>query len=110
MGIAFWQYIVKMRYMKARLLVQTKEIRDNGTIIEIVIWLVPRPIPPCSHSFKYSLFYGRPGTRLVGYDNERGKGDHLHRNGNEEPYAFSTPEQLLEDFAADVVAMERSGS
>jgi predicted transcriptional regulator len=24
------------------------------------------------------LFYGFPGNRLAGYDNERGKGDHRH--------------------------------
>jgi len=27
---------------------------------------------------KYSLFYGRAGSRIVGYDNERDKGDHRH--------------------------------
>ena len=51
---------------------------------------------------KYSLFYGRPGERLVGYDNERGRGDHRHLAGKEEPYSFSTPEQLIADFLADV--------
>jgi hypothetical protein len=51
---------------------------------------------------KYSLFYGWPGRRLVGYDNERGKGDHRHVEGREETCAFSTPEQLIEDFLADV--------
>ena len=51
---------------------------------------------------KYTLFYGRPGLRLVGYDNERGKGDHRHLEGREEPYTFTTPEALIEDFLADV--------
>jgi len=51
---------------------------------------------------KYSLFYGRPGERLVGYDNERGWGDHRHLAGKEEPYSFSTPEQFIADFLADV--------
>ena len=40
--------------------------------------------------------------RLVGYDNERGKGDHRHFEGREEPYSFTTPEALIEDFLADV--------
>lgn len=94
--------------MKARLLVKTKEIRDDGTIIEIVIWRVPVPVPPCSHSFKYSLFFGRPGVRLVGYDNEQGKGDHRHIKEFELAYQFSTMEQLLADFERDVAASEES--
>jgi hypothetical protein len=31
-----------------------------------------------SHGLEYSLFYGRDGARIVGYDNERGKGNHRH--------------------------------
>ena len=98
-----------MQYMKARLLVKTKEVRDNGTIIGITIWSVPTPVRPCSHSFKYSLYYGRPGVRLVGYDNEQGKGDHRHIKETESVYRFSTLEQLLTDFEKDVAALE-SGS
>ena len=94
--------------MKARLLVKTKEVRDDGTIIEMVIWAVPTPVPPCGHSFKYSLFFGRPGIRLVGYDNEQGKGDHRHIKDSESDYQFSTLEQLLADFEKDVAALEGS--
>lgn len=47
----------------------------------MVIWRVPSPVPPSAHRLKYSLFYGRPGVRAVGYDNERGKGDHRHFEG-----------------------------
>ena len=39
---------------------------------------------------------------LVGYDNERGRGDHRHIEGEEQPYSFSTPERLIDDFLADV--------
>jgi hypothetical protein len=39
---------------------------------------------------------------LVAYDNERGKGDHRHYGGVEEPYDFTTAERLLADFWADV--------
>ena len=38
----------------------------------------------------------------MGYDNERNKGDHRHVEGKEEPYTFSTAEQLIADFLADV--------
>jgi len=35
-------------------------------------------------------------------DNERGKGDHRHVAGKEEPYVFTPVEKLIEDFKADV--------
>jgi hypothetical protein len=64
---------------------------DDGTISELTLWLVPNPVRGSAHAFKYSLFYGRAGVRLVGYDNEPGKGDHRHYEGIEEPYEFTTP-------------------
>ncbi|WP_294538638.1 DUF6516 family protein [uncultured Rhodoblastus sp.] len=77
----------------------------DGAIVEMVIWLVPQPVEGSAHRLKYSLFYGRPGQRLVGYDNERGKGDHKHFTDREEPYPFTTPEALVSDFLADVKKM-----
>jgi hypothetical protein len=70
--------------------VKAELLFDDGAIVEMVIWRVPRPVPPSRHSLKYSLFYGRLGVREVGYDNERGKGDHRHFQGSEETYRFTT--------------------
>ena len=81
----------------------------DGAILEMVVWRVEPAVPPSTHDLKYSLFYGRPGLREVGYDNERGKGDHRHFRGVETTYEFSTVERLFEDFAADVASM-RGGS
>jgi len=53
----------------------------------------------------WKWFYGRPGVREVGYDNERGKGDHRHFKGVEAPYPFSNVEQSLIDFWSDVHAV-----
>lgn len=91
-----------MQYMKATLLVRTKEVRDDGTIVEVVIWSLPEPLPPSAHSFKYRLYCGRPGQDLVRYDNERGKGDHRHVNGQELGYRFQSIDQLLDDFERDI--------
>jgi hypothetical protein len=44
----------------------------------------------------------KEGKRLVGYDNERGKGDHKHIGDQEQGYSFQSVEQLLEDFWSDV--------
>ena len=88
---------------KARLLFSDKMLFDDGALYQIVVWAVPRPVPPARHGYKYSLFYGYPGQRIVGYDNERGKGDHRHVMGDELPYAFTTLDRLIDDFAADVL-------
>ena len=71
----------------------------------MVIWRVPSPVPPTAHGLKYSLYYGRRGRREVGYDNERGKGDHRHFMGKETSYLFTTVERLMADFWSDVRAV-----
>lgn len=88
--------------MKARRIFYDRMDYPDGTILEMNIWEVPEPVERSAHLLKYSLFYGRPGERLVGYDNERGKGDHRHVEGRETPYVFTTPETLMEDFLAAV--------
>jgi hypothetical protein len=88
--------------VKAELLLHQRIDYDDGAIVEMVIWRVPSPVPPSGHRLKYSLFYGRPGARMVGYDNERGKGDHRHLMGRETAYAFRGVEQLMVDFWSDV--------
>jgi hypothetical protein len=77
----------------------------DGAILEMTIWKVPAPVQGSAHQLKYSLFYGYPGRRLVGYDNERGKGDHRHIEDREETYFFSTVEALIDDFLTDVKAL-----
>jgi len=93
-----------MANMDAILLMRRKERRPDDYLVEIVIWQVPQPVPGSRHAFKYRLFFGRHGQRLVGYDNERGKGDHKHVGTLEMPYRFQSIEQLLRDFEADVNA------
>jgi hypothetical protein len=91
--------------MKAEPLFHQRIDYEDGAIVEMVIWRVASPLRPSAHTLKYSLFHGRPGVREVGYDNERGKGDHRHFHGVEAPYAFSTVEQLMVDFWSDVRAL-----
>ena len=86
----------------AKRILSEKRVLTGGCIMQIVVWGVPEPVPPCTHWFKYSLFFGRAGARLVAYDNERGKGDHKHILGTEIPYAFVSLPQLVADFRADV--------
>jgi hypothetical protein len=94
--------------MSAVLLAGVKEVRDDGSIVEIVVWELPEPLPPSTHRYKYRLFFGASGVSRVRYDNERGKGDHRHVGDQEYEYRFSTLEQLLADFQSDVERWERA--
>ena len=85
----------------AELLYREKRTHAGG-IIEMVVWRVPEPVPPSEHPFKYRLVFVRDGKRMVGYDNERGKGDHRHVGKAEMHYKFVDENQLLEDFWQDV--------
>jgi hypothetical protein len=87
---------------EASLLFELKRIYDDGRIIEARIWAVPLLVRGSDHQLKYSLFYGSEGERLVGYDNEAGKGDHRHYEDRQEAYAFTTVENVVADFIADV--------
>jgi len=89
-------------HMKALLAFHDKQVLPDGAIVEMKIWQLATPVAGSAHKLKYSLFYGMSGTRLVGYDNERGKGDHRHIEDRQERYVFKTVELLIADFLADV--------
>ena len=90
--------------MKARLITRFKDVTPEGGVIELVVWRVPEPVHPSGHGFKYRAACAVDGVRVVGFDNERGKGDHCHLDGVEVPYAFTGVDQLIEDFIAAVAA------
>ena len=92
--------------MKAQLIIKDR-IRKGSVLIERVVWVVPTPVDGCSHHFKYRLYCGLNGVTVVRYDNEPGKGDHRHvgKGEREEPYAFTTLEQLVINFEADVIRL-----
>jgi len=88
--------------MRAKRIFYDKAVLPDGAIVEMTIWQLPKPSSERPHGLKYSLFYGRDGVRMVGYDNERGKGDHKHIGELEAPYKFESAEKLVADFLADV--------
>lgn len=88
--------------MKARLLYRQRIDFDDGAILEIVVWDVPKALAGSQHTFKYRLFYGKAGERILGYDNEQPKGDHKHIGQQELRYQFVSPEQLIDDFLNEV--------
>jgi len=88
--------------MEAELITRDRRTLKEGQLAEIVIWHLPQPVPPCLHRYKYRLVYIVNGARVVGFDNERGKGDHYHFGVNEFPYAFRGIAELLADFDAAI--------
>ncbi len=88
--------------MKAERLLHRRIVLSDTAFVELVLWRVPEPVPPCRHSFKYRLAFVSEGICHIRYDNERGKGDHRHVGATEEPYDFSDPGQLIHDFEQDV--------
>ena len=93
--------------MKAELIVRRRVVYGDRDFAELVVWRVPEPVPPTDHGFKYRLVYIVDGVRVVGFDNERGKGDHRHGPDGETPYRFEGVGPLLEAFVAAVEAWRR---
>ncbi len=90
---------------KAEKVLDVRNSFEDGTLLVIRVWKLAEPVPPAMHRFKYSFFYGRPGVRLVLFDNERGKGDHKHLREVESVYVFESVENLMNDFLAAVRAV-----
>jgi len=97
-----------MAIVPAQLITRIKDVTADGAILELVIWRVPEPVPPTEHGYKYRAVYVVNGVRVVGFDNERGKGDHCHLDGMEMPYTFTGVDQLIEDFIEAVAARRTS--
>ena len=81
--------------VKAELITRLKSVAEDGGVMELVVWRVPRPVPPADQGYKYRAVYAVDGVRVVGFDNERGKGDHCHLHGRELPYTFTTVDALV---------------
>lgn len=92
--------------MSATPILNDKHAFGSG-FAQIVVWQVPQPVPPSEHGFKYRMVYVVDGARVVGYDNERGKGDHKHVGEEEMPYVFVDVPTLLRDFWNDVMEATR---
>ena len=91
--------------MKAKLLLHGRQVYGRG-FVEYVIWKLPKPDEERPHGLEYRLAYVADGRRVVGYDNERRKGDHKHIKGHEYPYQFVNEDKLIDDFLVDIKEVE----
>jgi len=87
--------------MKAALIKHDRINDAYGNLVEMKLWSVP-VTEHTPYGVKYSLVYIVNSERVIGYDNERGKGDHKHIGGAETPYIFVDIDMLVNDFANDV--------
>lgn len=110
MGDASWRGVVIIdnvlavvanSNMKAQLLQRSRTVISESAFYEIVVWHVPSRVPGSAHPFKYRLALVVAGECVLRYDNERGKGDHRHMSGKEEPIEFTSLSALLDDFKTD---------
>ena len=92
--------------MKAQLLLKQKFVMSEIAFAEIVIWQLPAPLDGSTHDFKYRLAYVVNNQCVLRYDNEAGKGNHVHIDGQEISYNFVSTEQLVDDFFAQIKRME----
>jgi len=88
--------------MKARLLFDRRVVVSATAFAELVLWELPRPVGGSLHGYKYRLAFVVHDVCVLRYDNEAGKGDHVHRGNRERPYRFVDPDRLVADFFADV--------
>lgn len=77
-----------------------------GSCVETKEWRLVHTTLERPHGLKYRLFYGYEGQRIVGYDNESGKGDHKHLGALEFRYKFESFEKMVADFLHDVERMK----
>lgn len=85
----------------AILIYYDKHKTPEEDIIEINIWKVEKS-KEFPYGIKYRLVYTHKNIRILGYDNERAKGDHKHYLNIEKNYKFVNVNKLLDDFENDV--------
>ena len=88
--------------MKAVLLLDERHVVAENAFVELVVWRLGARLPGSGHDFKYRLTLVVGERCVLRYDNESGKGDHRHVGKKENPYVFSTPQRLLDDFWSEV--------
>ncbi len=87
--------------MKARLLVDRRITMTATVFAELVLWRLPEATPERTREYKYRLALVARGVCVLRYDNEAGKGDHVHIGDAERAYEFRGVDQLIADFLAD---------
>lgn len=100
--------VVIIDNMKAKLLLKRRFVFSEIAFAEIVIWQLASSVEGSQHPYKYRLAYVVNQICVVRYDNELGKGNHVHINNQELPYDFISTDRLIDDFFAQIKQMENT--
>lgn len=97
-------------YAAAERIVHRKTVLGPDEIVEIKAWKVPKS-DAFPRGVKFSFAYVRRERgafrRVLGVDNERGKGPHVHRRGEERPLEMEDWREMLRWFYEEVEALRR---
>ena len=85
--------------MDALLIVDERIIYSEVAFAEIVVWQLPKRLLGSTHGYKYRLAYVVDEVCVLRFDNEAGKGDHVHYGSTEGNYQFASIDDLLADFS-----------
>lgn len=74
-------------------------ICEEVAIAELKVWKIQKTMHyPQGLKFSLFLVWKESGGVIVGFDNHKPKGPHLHKLNREESYEFKDIDQLIEDF------------
>ena len=93
--------VVIMSNMRARNLIDRRITLSTTAFAELVVWELPAPLTGSGHRYKYRFALVAYDVCVFRYDNEAGKGDHVHIGTVEKPYLFIDIDKLTTDFLAD---------
>ncbi len=86
---------------KARRLIDRRITLTETAFAELLLWELPKRTAERPQGYKYRLALVSNGVCVLRYDNERGKGDHVHVGDVERDYEFRDVDQLIADFLRD---------
>jgi len=85
----------KLLFHEKRFVPHVKE--DRVAVAEIKVWQIPAS-KDYPKGLKYSLFLVAESKVVIGFDNHKPKGPHIHFGDNEHPYTFEGVDKLVDDF------------
>ena len=87
--------------MPAVRILDAVEVLPEGDVLKAIAWKVPKS-NDFPEGIKYAFVYIHHGKRILGYDNERGKGHHRHYKNEETKIDFKDHETLLNQFKEEI--------
>ena len=85
--------------MKAVKVIDERIVYSETAFSEITVWAVPTRVAGTAHNYKYRLAFVVNDVCVLRFDNESGKGDHVHFGSIETAYQFLSIDALLADFS-----------